>query len=168
MLSDLFVCETTEVGQLDGLFVTGGQSVQCLVDRLADHCAGEIVPGQRPVIRWRALDQHLLQALVGSAHAAAVERPLPNTRHQPRSPRIAGRGGQHDEIRLFYRRIVVLVVPAVRAGSRARGEEPAIQHPIPKERITPFGRKRTRAPTYLKQLNPVKQCLSRVKVGPDA
>jgi len=137
VLGDRLVGHAAKVGELDGLLVAGGQSVQRIVDRLADHRAREVVPGLwRDVDLGRALDHHLLDALVVAAKAAAVERSFANPGHEPLSPRVAGHGRQHDEIGILDRLALTLAAVAAR-GRTPTASEPPTQHRCPFEPITP-------------------------------
>jgi len=137
VLGDRLVGHAAEVGKLDGLLVAGRQSVQRIVDRLANHRAREVVPRLWRVVEiGGALDHHLLEAFVITAKAAAVERSLAKACHQPLAPRVAGHGRQHDEIRILGRPALILAAVAAR-GRAPTASEPPTQHRSPFEPIAP-------------------------------
>ena len=106
-LRDGAIRVTAEVGQLDYVLVLCGKSADRVVDSVPDHRAREILPCMWPVLAVaHAFDQHLLQALVGSPHAAAVDRGPAGASHQPRPPGVVR--GRRKRTVLGFRHLPVL------------------------------------------------------------
>src|SRR5205085_10746781 len=104
---DLPVRVAAEVRELHHAHVLRRQGAHRVVDRVPHHRAGKVLPGVRSVAAvGQALEEDLLQALVGASHPAPVHRGPPGARHQPGTPTLMD--GDRDGLVIEVRHCLLL------------------------------------------------------------